>query len=630
MSQQRSGSSLWPVLAGMTVLLVGAMVLEAAGRAREDHGAVVVISSGASLASEEADSGEAPLLGEPLDTSHAQARRLVRRGQYAEASDIFLALLGTFGRQPDLLSELGYLQLIRGDSEVAEATLKEARDLAPDNAWLSLSLATATARNGKAQEAEQFYLEALRIRPHYSAAKLSFGRFLREENRYKEATPLLEEISHTGSNKDRATALVELGRVYLEGGKFEEADDAFTLAIGRAPASVTIRISIARGYIDLGTDEALAKATDVLQRAIQLAPAAAQLQSLLGATLVRRGDVGAGRAAFQKGLDLDPNYLYARRRLLRLDLNSGDYVAARSHAAALLTADPTNSDFQFLMGLVEARDGKLENAREAYLKAIELENGLYPEAHMNLGKLERQAKNYEQSIAYYRLALDARPNYREAKNNLALTLLAAKRSDEALTELQSLVASFPDYAEAWLNLGRTLSSLERNDDAIAALQQAIAVRPGYPAALLNLATILRKSARPEEAVAVYDTILESQPRYVSAWYNRGIALDDSGQVEAARASYEKAFELDVGHLLSLKRLARLELRERRFKRSEELYTELLDRDARDAKSRRLRGETRAGQGDSAGCRQDASLAKKQEPNNSNLQRLFEICNEPRR
>ena len=249
---------------------------------------------------------------------------------------------------------------------------------------------------------------------------------------------------------------------------------------------------------------------------------------------------------------------------------------------------------------------------------------------MNLGKLERQAKDYEQSTAYYRLALDARPNYREATNNLALTLLAAKRSDEALTELQYLVASFPDYAEAWLNLGRTLSSLERNDDAIAALQQAIAVRPGYPAALLNLATILRKSARPEEAVTVYDTIIASQPRYVSAWYNRGIALDDSGQVDAARASYEKAFELDVGHLLSLKRLARLELREERFKRSEELYTELLDRDAGDAKSRRLRGETRAGLGDSAGCLQDASLAKKQEPNNSNLQRLFEICNEPRK
>jgi len=610
----------------MGVLLIGAMVLEAAGQSREDRGEVIVISGGSSLGTDEAAAEDEPLLGNVLDDNHAQARRLVQRGQYREAETLFDTLLGTYGRTAELLSEVGYLELISGRTVQSQKTLEEARVLAPGNAWLALTLATASKRNHKPADAEAMYLEALRLRPHYSAAKLALGRFYRQERKLAQATPLLEEISTSGSNDDRAEALAELGRVYLELGRDSDAERSFELAIGRAPASVAIRSAIAQAYLASGGESHLARATEVLQRAIQLAPAAAQLQSLLGVALVERGDTGAGRAALEKSLELDPAYSYSRRRLLRLDLKAGAYTEARANAALLLNEDPNSSEFQFLAGLVEGRDGNLEAAKSAYERAIALADGEYPEAFMNLGSLERRAHHYDKAIELYGKALELRPGYREASNNMGLALLAAGRDTEALEAMTALVAQEPGYEEAWLNLAKVYSSSKKYEEATAALYKALEIRPDYAAAELNLASVLRKSGKAAAAVEVYDKILASQPRYVSAWYNRGIALEEADNAPKARASYEQAIRLDEGHILSLKRLARLELRSGNTARAEALYTEILDRDAVDAKSRRLRGEARAAQGDGTGCLRDANVAQKQDPKNSNLERLFTICN----
>ncbi len=618
-------SSLWPVLLGMAGLLAGAIALEAAGRSRESLADVVIISSSAQ--GEDDDGAEdAPLLGEPLDSSHAQARRLVRRSQFEEARPLFETLLETHGHTPSLLAEWGYFQLISGHAEEAEVSLREARQRTPDNPWLALSLATACRRSGKDGEAEALYHDALELRPHYAAAKLSLARFLRQRKRAKEALPLLQDIAESGSNEDRAASLTELGRSYMLLGKLPEADAAFDKAIGRAPASVSIRTSMAQAYLEHGGEEALGKAASTLQQAIQLAPAIPKLHALLGEALVEQGDSQGGRAAYERSLEIDPGYQFSRRRLLRLDLDAGAFAQAREHAAQLIAHAPKDPESFFLVGLVESRDRKLDAAREAYRKAIELADGTYPEAYVNLGKLEKSARNYDESIAHYQRALEQRSNYRTARNNLGLTLLAAGRVAEALVLLNELVAKHPSYPEAWLNLARVHSEKEEYDDAIRCLRKALELRPGYESARLNLASALRKSGKAQEAATVYDEILRSQPRYVSAWYNRGIALDKAGDVAGARSSYERAVSLDPDHKLSLKRLARLELRAQRFERAAELYTDILDRDASDVKSRRLRAEARAFGGDLEGCTRDTALAKKQDPQNANLERLWRLCN----
>ncbi len=624
-SENPGSRSLWPVLTGLVALLAGAITLETVGRSREATGAVIEIRDQEDLTTGGEEADERPLLGKPINAEHAEARRLAQRGQTSLAIDKLTELANGAPQQAELLAEIGFLELVAGKSKDALVHLTQVHELAPENPWVALSMATAQRRLGETGKAEELYREALRLRPDYGAARIALGKMLRRSGRLDEALPILEKAAEHGGNEERARALTALGRAYLEKGRQADAKRVFEQAIERAPASVSIRLEIARSYTSVGGEKELAQAIELLRQAIRLAPALAALHGGMAAALEKKGDRSAAKEAFQRALELDPQYTYSRRRLLRLALSEDDFETAREQASALLSTDQSVPEHHFLAGLVEARAKRPEQARRHYREALNRANGHYPEALLNLGSLEKSLKNYTQAIEYYQQAIEQKPNYRAAKNNLGLAQLAAGNSAAAQHTFEALVDDEPNYATAWVNLAKVFAEQKNHLPAIEALERALQIRPGYSAATLNLAIALRKAGRPEDAVKIYDQLIATQPRYVSAWYNRGIALEAAKQRDNARSSYEQALELDPEHRLSRKRLARLETRAQRFERAESLYTEILDQDPSDEKSRRLRAFVRLEQGNKAGCRADAKAATAQNSKDTRARSLLEQC-----
>jgi tetratricopeptide (TPR) repeat protein len=394
---------LWPVLLALVLLLTGALTLEIVASGREADPVVVVIDEASAVMVSD-DEGEgsdtgAPDAETPVDQDHARARLAARRGELTEALSLFEAVASAHPETGRVHAERGYWLLAADREREALEALARAAALHPDSAWVALNLGLAHGRLRDEAAAEREYRRALARRPDYGAAQIALGNLLRKRNAVDEAITVLERAAAHGSNDERARALVALGHAYLTARRHDDAARAFERAIERAPAAAEIRVGVARGYLAAGSEADVARAIEVLERAVTLAPDVPHVQVALARALEKRGDVHAAEAAYERAIRLDPTYRYARIRMFRLALGAQDFPRARMQVQYMLQHEPDEPEHHFRAGLVAAREGRPDEARGHYLAAIDKAGGKYPEAYFNLGSVERDLDHPDDAIA---------------------------------------------------------------------------------------------------------------------------------------------------------------------------------------------------------------------------------------
>jgi len=581
-------SRLWPMLAVLALLVAGALAIEGyAARRGNDVVAVAIAAADADAAGaddEETAATEAGPADPPLSPEHERARLAARRALHAEAIPMYERLVAAHPGSAPVRAELGALLLRDGQAARALPLLADADRLRP-TAQSALQLGLARARAGDAAGAEQDLRRALALRPGLSAAAVALGNLLRRRGAVDEALAVLAPAVSAGSNEERARGHVAVGAAQLAAGRRAEAERAFARAVEFAPARAEIRLGIARAWLSTGDREGVARALAVVARAAELAPDVAAVHAALGRARERAGDTAGAADAYDRALRLDPDLRLARRRLLRLALQSRDHGRARHEAERLVASDPRDPEHHFLAALVADRDGRVPEARRGYQKAIELAKGDYPEAWLNLGVLERGAGDPAAARTAYARALQLRPGYAAAWLNLGRLHEGAGAPADAEAAYRKAIAADAGYAPAWLALGQLLSERGRTDEAVAALRSAMAARPGYEAAHLSLGVALARAKRHGEAVDAYRALLARSPRYVSAWFDLGLALRASGRADEAREAFARAVALDADHLASRRALAELDLEAGRVEEARAGLQEVLDRAPGDAAAR---------------------------------------------
>ena len=88
----------------------------------------------------------------------------------------------------------------------------------------------------------------------------------------------------------------------------------------------------------------LARAEELLQRAVALDPADASAWNDLGVVLVRRGQHPRGIEAIQRSLALDPQHAEAHRNLAVALEQDGQTLGAAAHYRAFLALAPGHPD----------------------------------------------------------------------------------------------------------------------------------------------------------------------------------------------------------------------------------------------------------------------------------------------
>ncbi|HYD47353.1 MAG TPA: tetratricopeptide repeat protein [Terriglobales bacterium] len=124
-----------------------------------------------------------------------------------------------------------------------------------------------------------------------------------------------------------------------------------------------------------------------------------------------------------------------------------------------------SSDDWFERGLILEQEGNLDQAREAYERAVEIDPE-HGDAFVNLGRLFHQRGDAERAGELYHRAIDCQPDDPVAHYNLALALEDQKDLTAAVSHYRKAVEISPDFADAHFNLGRLLDRLGRHTEAV--------------------------------------------------------------------------------------------------------------------------------------------------------------------
>ena len=133
-----------------------------------------------------------------------------------------------------------YRHQARGDLESAIAGYRSSIEMHP-TAEAHTFLGWALSFQGRLDEAIQHCRHAIEIDPEFGNPYNDIGVYLMQHGKLEEAIPWLEKAKRARRYEPRQFPFINLGRIYLEQGRWEEARREFEEAVRTAPDDPDVR-----------------------------------------------------------------------------------------------------------------------------------------------------------------------------------------------------------------------------------------------------------------------------------------------------------------------------------------------------------------------------------------------------
>ena len=240
------------------------------------------------------------------------------------------------------------------------------------------------------------------------------------------------------------------------------------------------------------------------------------------------------------------------------DMMSADLLEnAESQYKDLLALKPDFAEAASNLGLVLARQGKLDGAVSLYQRALELKDP-FPEVHFNLGSVSEKKGNPAEAERHYLKALDL--DARLPKVNNALGLMYAKQSKpaEARARFEREISINPEFADGHNHLGMILLGGQANEEAQTCFEKAITLNPIHADVHNNLGIVLKRLGNLEEAAVQFTKAIELDGAFVPPRTNLGSILLGWGKLDEAEVQFRKVLEVQPGSRTAQSYLARIE------------------------------------------------------------------------
>ena len=202
----------------------------------------------------------------------------------------------------------------------------------------------------------------------------------------------------------------------------------------------------------------------------------------LGTLYMKGGQPARAKEAFERALELLPDYAEASNSLGALLGQSGDPPGAITRLRAALRMKPDYADAMNNLGYTLFQAGQDREAFELYQRALQRQPD-FPEVLNNLGIFFGQRGDLENAESYFKQAVDKRPAYGEAANNLALVLAAKGDAPGAIALLQRQLERAPGFEMSYVTLAKVYLSIGRRKEGIQVLELLLQRNPKHPLGL---------------------------------------------------------------------------------------------------------------------------------------------------
>ena len=358
---------------------------------------------------------------------------------------------------------------------------------------------------------------------------------------YENASKLLS--ARLASNPNDAVAERALLRVYIETGRYTEAETAARRFLQKTPDAGPVRHELAETLAITGRyTEAIAE----FQRAATDSEKVDKLQSDLrrAEVLDLTGQEDPAQtiyASFVKYYtDNDPKTARELTLVARALVHLERYQDANDMFRSAIEADGEYFDAQ--VGAAELFTEKYAYSDAAlFLKDALTINPNSARAYLDLARNKRLDADSEVSAAIAR-ALAVNPNLVEALALKAATALEASRLDEAATDIDKALKVNSRSLEAHSLRAALLYLQDQNFEPEVAA--TLAIGPKYGEVYNTLSHYAAITRRTEQAAQFARRAIEVAPRLWDAHLNLGMALLRLGQMDTGREAVEKAFKGD--------------------------------------------------------------------------------------
>lgn len=311
------------------------------------------------------------------------------------------------------------------------------------------------------------------------------------------------------------------GMEHLQAGRVQEALGEFNKAVRLDHNFLPSLLQIA----DLVSSNGRAfEAYGVLQHAVSIAPASADVHTLLGRCFSILGKPNEARQEFRRSLELNPN-----------------------------VAEP-----YYGLALIESRQGRLAEGRrhiETFLQRAPGDEA----AKEELARICFEMKDYNAALAIYGELQKANPAPANFQKEMALILLAAGRYAEAEQRFRAVIQRAPADLDTLRGLFDSTYKRAAYNEAVKAMEQIAKLEPRSCEPLLLLArTYLRLNQFPEARTRA-ERCLGLEADHAGAHFLMGWTWYSEGQLAKAKTEFEEAVRFDPNSYEALYWLATVEL-----------------------------------------------------------------------
>lgn len=264
-----------------------------------------------------------------------------------------------------------------------------------------------------------------------------------------------------------------LAKLDQQEGDVEQAIRGFKTVRSLRPEFVAAPVNLGNIYLELNR---LEDAQSSFTNALEIDKRSAAAYYGLGQVALSKRNYAEAVNYFQKSLDLAPAANRIHYSLAMAYRGLGDAEKAKSHLAQQGTVGVRVAD-----PLIDALQELVQGAR----------------VHLIRGRMALEAKRYEEAVTEFRQAVSANPDNVTAHVNLGAALTQTGDLNGAMEQFEATLRIDPNNTTAHYNLAVLLARENKHQQAIVHLQAVLSINPNDFGALTMLISLLAASPQYE-------------------------------------------------------------------------------------------------------------------------------------
>ena len=431
----------------------------------------------------------------------------------------------------------GALMLRLNENLLAQQHLSKVLASAPGQLLARRLLASSYLATGNAARALETIQPLVQLADKVPGISGQVGQIYLAMGDYDKAEAFFAKAAK-GSPQD-AAARARLGVARLAGGDAERAFNDLEAASGLDESSAQADLALILAHMQRNEFDKALQAWKTLEKK---KPADPQTYNLKGGVLLAKRDSQGAREAFEKSLQLKPDFLAAAVNLSRLDLADNKPDAAKARFERMLKESPNNVEVMLAYADLQTTTGAQPADVLATLERAAAAGPTLLPPQLALVTQHLKMREPTKAMIVAQRAAAAKPDDPRVLESLARAQLAAGEIQQTISTLNKLAGVQPQSPGPLLMLADVQH--QNKDDAAAeqTLMKALGIKADLFEAQQRLIGIQVGRGDRAAALANAKRIQQQRPEAAAGYAIEGDIHSVGGQWSESVGAYRKALE----------------------------------------------------------------------------------------